>query len=201
MWVSKHVWVWVLWLGVVMTSVAGAKPSKAQWQAAEAAVRSHVAAQDKEILEITREPLKSLGTSFWVRFVGGGGAIMVVRGKDVLTAPGPATISEILRRDEFLKTRKITADDFYYLLDMLGHMPQLEGSPLKDDKMKALNPSWAFGKDGATFTLYATRSASPTGDPVTPTRPLTRAQLRVRPDYTLCAWVTEDIDYPLKGKK
>jgi hypothetical protein len=205
MWVAKQrVWVWILWLVLVMTSAVGAKPSKpskAQWQEAEAAVRAHVAAQNQEILEITREPLKSLGTSFWVRFATGGGALMVVRGKDVLAAPGPATITEILRRDDFLRTRTITADDFYYLLGMLEHMPQLDGSPLKDDKMKELNPSWTFSKDGATFTMYGTRPAAPTGDLVTPTRPLTRAQLRIRGDYTLSPWVTEDVDHPIKQPK
>lgn len=195
----RSVWSWVLCLGLLV-SAANAKPTKAQWADAEAVMRAHFAAQKKELIDATQ--VEGLGTTFWVRYVGGGAGVALVRGKDVFTAPGAATISAVLKRDDFLKTRTITANDFWYLLDMLGHMPQTPGgSPLRDDQMKELNPAWTFDKEGALFTMYATRPAEPTGEPNVPTRPVTRAQLRVRNDYSLAPWVLEPIDHPIKKKR
>jgi hypothetical protein len=198
---QRNIWIWVLYLGLAMTSVASAKPSKpskAQWKTAEVTVRAHFVAQNKELLDVTQVP--GLGTTFWVRYAAGGGGVALVRGQDVLTAPGAATISEVLRRDAFLKTRNIAANDFLYLLEMLGHLPKLDGSPLRGDKMAELNPAWKFDKDCAVFTMYASRPVDNPGDSVTPTRPVTRAQLVIHADYSLAAWFTEGVDHPLKRK-
>jgi hypothetical protein len=177
------------WLA--MTSTAAAKPSKKHWAAAEAALRDHFKAQSRGILDVGQEPINTLGTAFWVRWEAGGGGLVIVRDKDVFATKDLATITAILKRDDFLKTRQISADDFLYLLQQLGSLPKLETDPIKGNAVKALNPAWTFSKDGAVFTMYANRTER-AGDRNEPVVPVTRAILTVRSDYTLAAWVTED---------
>ena len=177
------------WL--VMTSSAAAKPSKQQWTAAEATLRDHFKAQNRGILDVGQEPLATLGTAFWVRWEAGGGGLVIVRDKDVFATKDMATITAILKRDDFLKTRQISADEFLYLVQQLGSLPKLESDPIKGDKNKALNPAWTFHKDGAVFTIYAGRVERAGARPE-PMRAVTRATLTVRSDHSLAAWVTED---------
>ena len=183
----------VLWIlcafcvgGLAMTSNAVAKPSKKQWTAAEAVLRDHFKAQNRGILDVGQEPLATLGTAFWVRWEAGGGGLVLVRDKDVFATKDMATIGAILKRDDFFKTRQISAEEFIYLLQQLGSLPRLQSDPIKGDANKALNPSWSFTKDGAVFTMYANRP-DPVGDRPEPTAAVTKATLTVRSDYTLAA--------------
>ncbi len=178
------------WLAMT-TRAASAAPTTKQWAAAEAALRDHLKTEKREILEVTEEPLETLGTAFWVRWQAGGGGLVIVRDKDVFATKDPATITALLKRDDFLKTRKISADDFLYLLQQLGTLPTLQADPIKGDRNKAINPAWTFDKDCAVFTMYASRTERAGARPE-PTRAVTRAQLVIRGDYSLAAWVTED---------
>jgi hypothetical protein len=178
------------WLA--MTSrAASAAPTTQQWAAAEAVLRDHFKTEKRDILEVSEEPLASLGTAFWVRWQAGGGGLVIVRDKDVFATKEPATIPAILKRDDFLKTRKISADDFLYLLQQLGTLPALQADPIKGDRNTAINPAWTFDKDCATFTMYASRTDRAGARPAA-TRAVTRAQLTIRADYSLAAWITED---------
>jgi hypothetical protein len=177
------------WLA--MTSSAAAKPSKKQWAEAEATLRDHFKAQNRGILEVGDSLLKTMGTAFWVRWEAGGGSLVIVRDKDVFSTKDMATISAWLKRIDFLKTRKVSADDFLFVLDQLGSLPKLESAPIKGDRDKTINPAWAFGNDGAVFTIYAGR-VERAGARAEPMRAVTRATLAVHKDYTLAAWVTED---------
>lgn len=178
------------WLAMT-TRAASAAPTTQQWAAAEAVLRDHFKVEKREILEVTEEPLDTLGTAFWVRWQAGGGGLVLVRDKDVFATKDPATIKALLKRDDFLKTRKISADDFLYLLQQLGTLPALQADPIKGDRNKAINPAWTFDKDGATFTMYASRTDRAGARP-TAMRAVTRAQLTIHCDYSLAAWVTED---------
>lgn len=180
------------WLA--MTSSATAKPNKKQWAAAEVVLRDHFKAQNRGILEVSDAQLKTMGTAFWVRWEAGGGGLVIVRDKDVFSTKDMATISAWLKRDDFLKTRKVSADDFLFVLEQLGSLPQLESAPVKGDSVKALNPAWTFNKDGAVFTIFANRNEHLPGGGARaePMRAVTRATLAVHKDYTLAAWFTED---------
>src|ERR1041385_6097784 len=178
------------WLA--MTSTAAAKPNKKQWAAAEAALRDHFKAEHRGILDVGQEPLDTLGTAFWVRWEAGGGGLVLVRDKDVFATKDQATIAAILKRDDFLKTRQISADDFLYLLQQLGTLPKLQSDPIKGSANKAVNPSWTFSKDGEVFTMYANRPDA-AGARREPMLAVTKATLTVHSDHSLAAWVTEDM--------
>jgi len=182
----------VLVLGwLAMTQTAAAKPTKKQWTAAESTLRDHFKAEHRGILDVGQEPLDTLGTAFWVRWEAGGGGLVLVRDKDVFATKDQTTISAILKRDDFLKTRQISPDDFLYLLQQLGTLPKLQSDPIKGDANKTLNPTWTFSKDGAVFTMYANRPERAGARPE-PMVAVTRATLTVRSDYSLAALVTED---------
>lgn len=181
------------------------EPTSTQWQAAENVLRAYVSTKKQQILDVRR--VEGLGTTFWVRYDEGGGKISggvaFVRGHDVITAAGAATVSEILRRDSFLTTRHISARTFYFMLSRLKYLPKFELSPIFDNRYQELNPSWGFGEDGgAIYTLYAHRPTAPhgvnVGDAYFHVHEVTRATLAIRPDYSLAPWVLKDVDIPFE---
>lgn len=181
------------------------KPLMSSSQAPEQTLRAHFAKQSKDVLEVTAESAESLAPVFWVRFKGGGGGLVLVRGKEVYAERGNATVSAVLKADAFLEKKQITAADFYYLLENLGELPELPADPFTEYKLDELNPKWSFGKDSAQFVLHSpnpkagSKPSKSGGAPQRDAFPVVRATLNISSTYGL-SWKVEDLSYPFAAK-
>ncbi len=143
------------------TSEMQAIPEELSWERAEQVLRAHFARQGRPILDVSPEPLESLGTAFWVRHAEGQGGLVLVRGERVFAtndgggATGSEVLAALLAHDRFHQTRQISASDFLYLMQQLDCMPELPADPFDNHRFAALNPRWEHGPGGARFILHA----------------------------------------------
>ena len=169
------------------------------WKAAETRVRDHLVAQKADVIDI--KPMKdhTFGTAFWVRTSVAGkpvGHLVVVRGAAIHETRSDATISAILKADDFLGKHTISARDMLNLLRELGTIPPELGMPITADSDASLNPKLKFAKDHAEFILHAGRDVR-TGATAVPKLYLVRATLTIAKDYAL-SWKLENIELPYK---
>jgi hypothetical protein len=173
------------------------------WKAAETVVRDHLAAQNADVIDLKAMKDQTLGTAFWVRTRVAGnpvGHLVVVRGTAIHETRSDATISAILKADNFLVKHTILPRDMLNLLRELGTIPPELGMPLTADSDASLNPKFKFFKDHAEFILHAGRDARAPGAPGAPATPklyLVRATLTIASDYAL-SWKLENIELPYK---
>ncbi|MCC6999506.1 MAG: hypothetical protein IT370_33175 [Deltaproteobacteria bacterium] len=156
-------------LAVAQTGGAFAGPGKktkvttkltaTQWKQAEATLRTHFEAAKRALLEVKPYKDLKLGTTFWVRYQAGGGGLVAVRGDSVISDKGDASISAVLRADDFLKTRGLDATDFVYMLRNLGgELPEeLRGNIITKHKDDRLNPRWEFEAGQARLIVFTHR--------------------------------------------
>lgn len=195
-------------LGVGCVGAASAAPrreperkpkimDKKQDASPEQVMKAHFAKQGKELIEANVEDVPTLQPAFWVRYKAGGGGLVIVRGQEVFAAKGNATIAAILKADQQLTSKRISAADFLYLLENLGELPELGSDVLTEHKTADLNPKWVFGKDDAQFVVHAPnkRASHPgRGAPAGESISLTRATLTVNGKYEL-VWKTESVTH------
>lgn len=176
---------------------------KKQDESPEQVLKAHFAKQAKELIEVTEEDLPSLVPAFWVRYKAGGGGLVIVRGGAVLSTKGDATIAAILKADQQLTSKRISAADFLYLVENLGEMPALGADVLTKHGAEELNPKWVFGKDDAQFVVHAPnkKAAHPRGGaPAGESLSLNRATMTVNSKYEL-QWKVEPVTHSGSSRK
>jgi hypothetical protein len=169
----------------------------------EQVLKAHFAKQSKELIEVTEEDLPSLAPSFWVRYKAGGGGLVIVRGDAVYADKGDATIAAILKADQQLTSKRISAADFLYLVENLGEMPELGSDVLTKHGAGELNPKWVFGKDDAQFVVHAPNKKATRpggGAPAGEALSLHRATLTVNAKYEL-RWKVEQVTHSSPSTK
>jgi hypothetical protein len=190
----------ILVIGLIL-AVGMAKATAApDWKAAEAVVRDHLATQKADVIDIKAMKDQTLGTAFWVRTHVGGkpvGHMVVVRGTAIHDTRSDATISAILKADNFLVKHTVSAKDMLYLIRELGTLPSALGNPITGSPETALNPKLTFAKDHATFVLHSVRDGQSHGAPPVPMNSYVRATMTIASDYSL-SWNVENIDRPAK---
>jgi hypothetical protein len=185
------------------TSEMEAIPEELQWERAERALRQHFAAAGRSILDVSPEPLETLGTVFWVRYREGLGGLALVRGDQVFAAAveesrsaasGEAMLTALLSHDQLLERRQISPPDFLYLLQQLRCLPELPADPFESHRLATLNPRWEFGNGRARFILHAPRARSGPrhGAERHEVVDAVRATLHLDPSYAL-TWKLEDV--------
>jgi hypothetical protein len=170
------------------------------WKAAESLVRDHLAAQKADVIDITAMKDQTLGTAFWIRTSVAGkpvGHMVVVRGAAIHETRSDATISAILKADNFLAKHTVSARDLLYLLRELGTLPTALGNPITGSPDAVLNPKLTFAKDHAVFVLHSVRDDRSHGAPPVPTDSFVRATMTIASDYSL-SWTVENIERPRK---
>jgi hypothetical protein len=186
-------------IGLIL-AVGMAKANAApDWKAAEAVVRDHLAAQKADVIDIQAMKDQTLGTAFWVRMNVGDkpvGHMVIVRGKTIYETHSDATISAVLKADNFLVTHTVSARDMLYLIREFSTLPSALGNPITENPDKSLNPKLTFAKDHATYVLFSARDVRAGATP-TPRQSLTRATLTIASDYSL-SWNVENIERPAK---
>jgi hypothetical protein len=186
-------------IGLILIVGMAKATAAPDWKAAEALVRDHLAAQKAEVIDIKAMKDQTFGTAFWVRTTVGGkpvGHMVVVRGKTIFETHSDATISAILKADNFLVTHTVSARDMLYLIREFSTLPSALGNPLTENPDASLNPKLTFAKDHATYVLYSARDVRTGATPV-PRQSLTRATLTIASDYSL-SWKVENIERPYK---
>ncbi|AKF08490.1 hypothetical protein [Sandaracinus amylolyticus] len=174
------------------------RPSAAEWSRAEATLRAHAERESRAILELTRQ--RAMGTTFWVRWQAGGGGLVVVRGDEVLSARGDATVARVLQLDRFVETRSWGALELLQLVRQLGEPIPLERDVIGATYARAfLRPRLEHGPDGARLVLHAFREGPPEAEPERRFH-VTRAVLTVDPAYAL-AWSHADVVLDARGRE
>ena len=168
---------WIMLAALVQAGGANASSGKrtkvttkltaTQWKQAEATLRAHFEVAKRALLEVKAYKDLKLGATFWVRYQAGGGGLVAVRGQSVISDKGDASISAVLRADDFLKTRSLDATDFVYLLRNLGgELPEeLRGNIITKHKDDRLNPRWEFEADKARLIVFTHRVANHEASP------------------------------------
>jgi hypothetical protein len=179
---------------LILVATAAADPD---WKAAEKLVRDRMTAQKLTVVDVQTRPERPFGTAFWVQVKDAAGKqtprFVVVRGTNVYDTASDATLSAILKADDFLKTKKLDEKSFLYLVRELGKPPADLGTPITVDVDNlGLAPKLTFEKDRATFVVRSLKPGGAKG--ATPVRRAryTVATLTVATDYTVSWKVTEE---------
>jgi hypothetical protein len=190
----------VRWLAIALILVSSMAKAIAapDWKAAEAVVRDHLAAQKADVIDIQAMTDQTLGTAFWVRTRVADkpvGHMVVVRGAAIHDTRSDATISAILKADNFLVKHTVSARDLLYLIRELGTLPSALGNPITGNPDSSLNPKLTFAKDHAAFVVYSVRDDRAHGALPVPMDTFVRATMTIANDYSL-SWKVENIERP-----
>jgi hypothetical protein len=179
---------------MLLVATAAADPD---WKGAEKVVRDRMAAQKLTVVDLQTRPERPFGTAFWLQVKDAAGKqtprFVVVRGTNVYDAASDATLSAILKADDFLKTRRLDEKSFLYLVRELGKPPAELGTPITVDvDNTGLAPKLTFEKDRATFVVRSLVPNNAKG--ATPVRKARYkvATLTIATDYTMSWKVTEE---------
>ncbi|MCX5742014.1 MAG: hypothetical protein NT062_05900 [Proteobacteria bacterium] len=164
------------------------------WTTAEATLRRYFAERGVELLDVTAKPESTLGLAFWVRYVAGGGGLVLVRDAEVLAEPSPASVDRFVELDDVLHRKTVSAADFLYVVTVWKALPDLGSNPIREHVKAALNPAWVRTADTTAFVVHAARTTS-AGSRNRPMMAVRRATAQIGAHGI--TWIIEDTEASL----